>query len=65
MLESVACYLRGRRDRLILAPACTTVGLVERVLISDRRVRAARISGQVVTYFSEPASIVPRRAEAA
>jgi SAM-dependent methyltransferase len=62
-------YTIPRRERFrrwpVLASACTAVGLVERVLISDRLVRSARISGQVVAYFKKPLSIASPGAEAA
>jgi SAM-dependent methyltransferase len=49
-----------RRDRFrrwpILAVAWTGVAAVERILLPDWIVRAARISGQVVAQFEKPAS---------
>jgi 2-polyprenyl-3-methyl-5-hydroxy-6-metoxy-1,4-benzoquinol methylase len=60
-------YRTPRRQRFrrwpVLAPAATAVGLLERLLISDRLVRAMRISGQIVAYFRKPTSIVPFQAE--
>jgi SAM-dependent methyltransferase len=53
-------YSVPRRQRFqrwpVMAPACSAVGLVERVLLSDRLTRAARISGQVVAYFVKPSN---------
>jgi SAM-dependent methyltransferase len=37
------------------APAWVAAAAVERVLLSDRFVRAARISGQIVVHFEKPA----------
>jgi SAM-dependent methyltransferase len=51
-------YSVGRRERFRRWPAtavfCTGVGLLERLILSDRLVRAARISGQIIAYFHKP-----------
>jgi SAM-dependent methyltransferase len=48
-------YSASRRDRFrrwpVMATACTAVGLMEKVILSDWLVRRMRISGQVVAYF--------------
>jgi 2-polyprenyl-3-methyl-5-hydroxy-6-metoxy-1,4-benzoquinol methylase len=48
-------YAAPRRQRFrrwpVLAPALTSVGLVERVVLNNWLVRTLRISGQVVAYF--------------
>jgi 2-polyprenyl-3-methyl-5-hydroxy-6-metoxy-1,4-benzoquinol methylase len=53
----------GRRDRFrrwpVLAAAWTGVAAVERVLLTDRVVRAARVSGQIVAEFTKAASANP------
>lgn len=56
-------YAVPRRERFrrwpVAAPACTAVGTIERVLLSDRLVRRLRLSGQVVAYFSKPGGGAP------
>ncbi len=39
----------------VMAPACTAVGLAEKVVLSDWLARTARASGQIVAYFEKEA----------
>jgi SAM-dependent methyltransferase len=58
-------YRLARRERFrrrpVLASAWTAVGLLERVVISDRLVRAVRISGEVVALYRKDARLTDAR----
>jgi SAM-dependent methyltransferase len=52
-----AMYAVPRRERFrrwpVMAPACTAVGLAERLILTDWLARTARVSGQIVAYFQK------------
>jgi SAM-dependent methyltransferase len=58
--EFFEVYRTPRRERFrrwpLLAAAWTIISALERVVLADRLVRAARISGQIVVSFSKPPS---------